>query len=138
MINMKKIIVLFFCIFLTFSCNNNAVEKPDNLISKDKMVDILYDISLLEAIKNQNINGGISSKSSNVYIYRKYKVDSVQLVKSNRYYASNLEEYKKMFDKVKEKLNKETLKVEGAMKKNGEQIPLNSNSVPNPDTPQVQ
>ena len=43
-----------------------------------------------------------------------------------------------MFDKVKEKLNKETLKVEGAMKKNGEQIPLNSNSVPNPDTPQVQ
>lgn len=135
---MKKIIVLFFCIFLTFSCNNSVVEKPDNLIDKDTMIDILYDISLLEAIKNQNINGGISSKSSNEYIYRKYKVDSVQLVKSNKYYASNLEEYKKMFDKVKERLNKETLKVDGTMKKNGEQVPPNPNSVPNPDTPQVQ
>ena len=134
---MKKIIVLGL-IVLFFGCNSNSVEKPQNLIGKDKMVDILYDISLLEAIKTQNINGGITVKMGNEYIYKKYKIDSVQFVKSNKYYASDIEGYKKMFEKVKEKLNKETLKVDAKSKKNGQAVPPNPNSTLNSDTPQVQ
>lgn len=124
--------------FSVISCNNNSVEKPKNLIGKDKMVDILYDISLLEAIKTQNINGGITVKMGNDYIYKKYKIDSVQFVKSNKYYASDLEEYKKMFEKVKERLSTATLKIDEKMKKNGQVVPPNPNSTLNSDTPQVQ
>ena len=135
--SMKKYLV-FGLIVMFFSCNNNSVEKPKNLIGKDKMVDILYDISLLEAIKTQNINGGMNSKMGNEYIYKKYKIDSVQFVKSNKYYASDIEEYKKMFEKIKERLNAETLKIDGELKKNGQVVPPNPNSTLNSDTPQVQ
>lgn len=138
---MKKIIVLVCCMFSVLGCNSNSFEKPDNLIEKDKMADILYDISLLEAIKAQNVNGGISSKEGNDYIYKKYKIDSVQFVKSNKYYASDLEEYKKMFEKIKERLAKETKETEDRMRKNGQEIPAVSPTptpMSNPDTPQIQ
>ncbi|MDN3678162.1 DUF4296 domain-containing protein [Flavobacterium paronense] len=134
---MKRSILLGF-IFLFFSCNSNSVDKPKNLIEKDKMVAILYDISLLEAIKSQNINGGITAKTGNDYIYKKYKIDSTQFANSNKYYASDIEEYKKMFEKVKEKLNAETLKIDNQLKKNGQVVPPNPNSTINSDTPQVQ
>ena len=134
---MKKSI-LFGLIVLFFGCNSNSIEKPSNLIGKNKMIDILYDISLLEAIKTQNINGGITVKAGNDYIYKKYKIDSVQFVKSNKYYASDMEEYKKMFEKVKERLSTEMLKIDAKVKKNGQAVPPNPNSTLNSDTPQVQ
>ena len=96
---MKKII--FFCVAIfAIGCNNSVIEKPSNLIEKDKMVDILYDISLLETIKNQGIKRGFTQEEINQYILKKYKIDSLQLVSSNKYYASDAEEYKKMFEKV--------------------------------------
>jgi len=131
---MSKKSIFFGLIVLFFGCNSNSVEKPKNLIDKDKMVDILYDISLLEAIKTQNINGGMTAKAGNDFIYKKYKIDSVQFVKSNKYYASDIEGYKKMFEKVKERLSAETLKIDGELKEN---VP-NPNSTLNSDTPQVQ
>jgi hypothetical protein len=114
---------------LLIACNTPA-EKPKNLIEKDKMVNILYDMALLDAIKTQNIGGGISTKRANEYIYKKYKVDSIQLLKSNKYYASDLDEYKKMFETVKTKLDEEN-------KKNGGVVTTQSTAT-NPDTPQVQ
>jgi hypothetical protein len=93
---MSKKWLLFGLIIMSFGCNSNSVEKPKNLIEKDKMVAILYDISLLEAIKTQNINGGITSEMGFDYIYKKYKIDSVQFSKSNKYYASDIDEYKKI------------------------------------------
>jgi hypothetical protein len=134
---MKKSILLVLIVLL-FGCNNYSLEKPNNLIDKDKMVDILYDITLLEAIKTQNINGGITVKMGNQYIYKKYKIDSIQFVKSNKYYASDIDEYKKMFEKVKEKLSSETLKNDAEMMKNGQVVQPNPNSTLNSDTPQVQ
>ncbi len=116
-------------LFSLLSCSN-GVEKPKNLIDKDKMVDVLYDLSLLEAIKTQHIGGGISNKNANEYIYKKYKIDSVQLAQSNKYYASDVEEYKKIFEKVKAKLDEQNKKLGNSA--NGEIIPSN------PDIPQVQ
>lgn len=134
---MKRVVILICCVFSFIGCNN-SVPKPDNLIAKDEMIDILYDISLLEAIKAQSVNGGISSKMSNEYIYKKYKIDSIQFLKSNKYYASDFEEYKNMFERVKEKLNKKTAEIEAGVKKNGGTVPQDPNSTLNSDTPQVQ
>ncbi|MFN3753074.1 DUF4296 domain-containing protein [Flavobacterium sp.] len=125
---MKKSILVGLLLLL-FSCND-AVEKPKNLIAKDKMIDILYDISLLEAIKSQNINGGISNKNANAYLYKKYKIDSIQFAQSNKYYAADVEEYKKMFEEVKSRLEEQTKKAGGN--------PIEGNTPINPDVPQVQ
>ena len=135
---MRKKWLFFVLIIMSFGCNSNSVEKPKNLIEKDKMVAILYDISLLEAIKIQNINGGITSEIAYDYIYKKYKIDSVQFSKSNKYYASDIDEYKKMFEKVKEKLSEETLKIDADGNKNRQDFQPNTNSTLNSDTPQVQ
>ena len=135
---MKKSIALVCLLFLVIGCHTSTIEKPASLIDKDKMTEILYDMSLLEAIKTQNINGGISNKAANEYIYKKYKIDSIQFIKSNKYYASNMEEYKKMFEKIKERLNKEVAKTDVELKKNGQPVPPNLNNTSNTNTPQVQ
>lgn len=106
---MKKIVPLFVLIILFVSCNNkDLVKKPENLIEKKVMKDIFYDILLLDAIKFQDQNSlynyGINP---NTYIYKKYKVDTIQFAKSNAYYASDYKEYKKMFDELKDRFKKE-------------------------------
>jgi hypothetical protein len=72
------------------------------------MVDIIYDMSILDAVKYQNANplyeNGINPKT---YIYKKYKIDSLQFVKSNAYYAADYGEYKKMFDEVSDRIKGE-------------------------------
>ncbi len=126
---MRKII--FFCfVILIFGCKESAIEKPSNLIEKDKMVDILYDISLLESVRSQNIKGGISSSEINQFIFKKYKIDSIQFVSSNKYYASDVEGYKKMFEKVKGKLEEDTKKVTGVN-------PVEQTNTENSETPKV-
>ena len=137
---MKKVTSVLCFLFFIFSCKNNEIQKPKNLIEKDKMINILYDLSLLEAIKLQGIGGGINNKKANEYIFKKYKIDSIQFVENNKYYISDFEEYKKMIDEIKSRLESENKKVEENMKKNGELINQNSSdSEPRiPDIPQVQ
>ena len=43
-----------------------------------------------------------------------------------------------MLEKIKEKLNKETVKIDSEIKKSGQTAPPNPNSTQNSDTPQVQ
>lgn len=127
---MSKRSILIGLLFFSFISCNDTIEKPKNLIEKDKMVDILFDLSLLEAIKSQNISGGISNKNANAYLYKKYKIDSIQLAQSNKYYAADVEEYKKMFEEVKTRLEEETKKAGG--NPNETVVPIN------PEVPQVQ
>jgi hypothetical protein len=111
-LKMKKIV--FFCLaILAIGCNDSAIEKPSNLIEKDKMVDILYDISLLETVRNQGIKSRITQNDINQFILKKYKIDSLQLISSNKYYASDADKYKKLMEKVKEKLDLDDEKING-------------------------
>jgi hypothetical protein len=115
---MKKIVFLFTLVAFCFSCNKDLVEKPDNLIDKKVMGNILYDMTLLEALKYQNsevlYQKGINPKT---YIFEKYKVDSLQFAKSNAFYAADYREYKKMFDELNDRLKKEKDIVDLAIKK---------------------
>ncbi len=116
---MKKIIVPFLIGLLIFvSCNKEVSKTPDRLIEKDKMVDIMYDLSLLGAMRSQNPALLDSFKNnSNAYIYKKHKIDSVQFAQSNIYYASDFKEYKKMFEQVKSRLEETKKQTETAVKK---------------------
>ena len=113
---MKKIVVLV--VFLVFvSCKEEVVKKPNRLIEKDVMVNIMYDLSLLEAIKYQSPAILDSNKiSPKQYIYKKYKVDSLQFAQSNVYYASDYEEYKNMFEQMTKRLDQKKLAVEALIK----------------------
>ena len=127
-LKMRLITLLLSFLLVLISCTS-AIEKPKKLIEKDKMVDILYDIALLEAIKSQNVNGGISSKKANEFLFQKYKIDSLQWEENNKYYAADIEEYKKMYEEVKQRIQEETQKANKAS---------SESSLPsNPDEPMV-
>lgn len=117
---MRSIITLFFAVLMLASCGKSGVEKPDNLIEEKKMKEIIYDLSLLEAIKSQKpVALETSGVNANEYIYKKYKIDSLQFVKSNRYYASDIERYKKMYDDIAKRLENNKKEIDSLIKING-------------------
>ena len=101
---MKKIIIIFFiinsCIFI-----DEKNVAADNLISEDKMIEILYDMSLISVSKgiNKRIieNNGLKPKK---YILKKHNIDSIQFVASNEYYSKDLETYLSIYEEVLKKL----------------------------------
>jgi len=114
---MRKIIAFFIISTFFISCKEEVVNKPKRLIDKDIMVDIMYDLSILEAIKNQNPASLDTFKiNSRDYIFKKYKIDSVQFAKSNVYYASDYNEYKGMFEKISKRLEANTKRVDSLVK----------------------
>lgn len=102
----KYLLPLFLLAFL--SCNEEVVKKPENLIPKDKMVSVLYDISLLNAGRsiNQNILNEYGIEPMD-YIYNKYGIDSLQLVNSDTYYASLPLMYEVIYMEVAERQENE-------------------------------
>ena len=114
---MKKGVLFFILISLILSCKEEVVKKPENLIEKEIMVDVMYDLALLEAIKYQSPNAIETHKiNPDEYIYKKYKIDSAQFVQSNMYYASDYKEYKKMYDQINSRLVKNKSLLEEAIK----------------------
>jgi hypothetical protein len=103
---MKLVPLIFMLCFL--SCNESAVPKPDKLLNEETIEAIVYDLVLLEAIKNSQPNiledNGINPYE---YIYEKYQIDSLQWVQNNKYYASDVKNYKHLFDRVRIKLEQQ-------------------------------
>jgi hypothetical protein len=104
---MKNLLFLFFA-FLVISCSKNPVPKPDNLLDEETMVNILYDISLLQAIDGSMPNKLMEQDiKMDQYIFEKYKIDSITYRQNQLYYAGNARKYKKIYKKVLEKLEQE-------------------------------
>jgi len=102
---MKKLFYIVICFF--FSCNSSIEKpkKPDHLISEDKMVDIMYDVFLLNSAKGVNkkileTNGVLPEK----YVFEKYSIDSTQFAESNNYYVYNTKTYESILSRIKEKI----------------------------------
>ncbi|KAF2080617.1 DUF4296 domain-containing protein [Flavobacterium sharifuzzamanii] len=81
------------------------VKQPAKLIEKDKMIDIMYDLSLLEAMRYQKpLSLDSIDNDPKRFIFKKYKVDSLQFAQNNMYYASDYDSYKDMFDQVNKRI----------------------------------
>ena len=103
---MKKLCfsILFFLVLI--SCQDlGHMEKPENLIPKEKMVEVLTELSLLHGARSYNKNmledKGIAPYP---YLMQKYGIDSTTLVQSNNYYSENYKEYGVIYEKVKQRL----------------------------------
>ncbi len=119
---MKKTAPLFGLFFMFFGCGNDIVKKPKNLIDKDIMIDILYDLSIVEALHNTSYGSGLSKFNSNDFILKKYKIDSLQFAKSNQYYATDVRNYKKMYEAVGDRLTEKDAEITKKMlEKTGKQ-----------------
>ena len=115
-------IVIFLVALLIVGCNHvDKPEKPENLISKDKMVDILYDVYVLTSAKGTAKvileDNGIYPEN---YVFEKHKIDSLQFALSNEYYGFRVEEYESIILRVEERFNSDILKFQAKIDKEGE------------------
>ncbi|MEN8788939.1 MAG: DUF4296 domain-containing protein [Flavobacteriaceae bacterium] len=104
---MKFFIVMILAMAF-FSCNEEVIEKPENLIPKEEMTEIYYDLAIIAAAKKINpIHLEKYEFETMHYIYKKYGIDSIQFVKSDIYYASIPMEYEAMYKTIEERLEEE-------------------------------
>lgn len=115
---MKNAVFFLVVIMLFFGCKEDTVKEPDHLIDKEVMQNIIYDLSLLEAIKynepNTTENYRVNPKE---FIYKKYKIDSAQFAQNNVYYASDFDEYKAMYDTVIKRIDGKKAILDAVIKK---------------------
>lgn len=111
---MKKYILLVAgLLFFISSCKNDIVKKPDNLLSEDQMVDMIYDLSILDAMRQEGVYSQQETPTQTELLKTKYKTDSITFAKNTLYYASDIRKYKRIYESVKDRLDKESIKLEG-------------------------
>jgi|TARA_B100000401_G_scaffold380937_1_gene282769 hypothetical protein len=91
---MKKYLLI---IFLFIGCSDNI---PDNLISKEKMENIIFDIMILNASNGFDLKID-NNLLSDELIYKKHNIDSLQFFESELYYSKNPREHYEIYAKVK-------------------------------------
>lgn len=101
-----KFFALIIFVITALACQDvRYPDKPKDLISQSKMVDILTEAYLANAarsIDNKKIEAsGINMDS---ILYKKFGVDSLQFAQSNAYYASDVNIYLSIFQDVEKKL----------------------------------
>lgn len=119
---MKKIICLIALSVLLVSCKEKPVEKPEKLIDKEMMEDILYDLAILQASVNYKTKIISNSIDVNTYIYEKYEIDSITLVQNQRFYASDVKAFKKMYKNISERIKTEEDLADSLSKKENKEL----------------
>lgn len=102
---MKKLV--FICVLICSCAPKERIQKPQNLMSHQQMVDFLVDVNFINASRGYRTADGasyINIKDS--VLYARHQIDSLQFAKSNAYYASKPKEYFKIYEFVEEKIVK--------------------------------
>ncbi|MDB4292096.1 DUF4296 domain-containing protein [Maribacter sp.] len=102
---MKNNWIYSVVLVLLVSCGEELIPKPDNLIPKDKMVDIIQEMAVIniarstytEILRDNEID-------PTGFVLKKYNVDSLQFVESDRYYVSKPGEYEDIYEIVEKRL----------------------------------
>ena len=91
---------------MLLGCAEKQVSRPENLIPKGRMIDILYDIALLNAIDG-TYPKALERNEIRVmeFVYEKYGIDSLQLAKSDLYYASRPDEYQEIYSTLEDRIS---------------------------------
>ena len=100
----KKIYILCIGFFIVACTSNTIIKKPDNLIPKDQMVDLLTDMLLAaggQSVKNVDLQRRINYFP---IIFEKYNIDSTLFKESNYYYTSRIDDYDEILGKVDARL----------------------------------
>lgn len=103
---MKKLCYIFLTIFflLAVSCG----QRPSNVLPKDKMIEVLYDLQLAQGIINHNnielVHTEEGRRTVMNSVLAKHKISQNDLDSSIMWYSDNLMEYKAVNDSVTNRL----------------------------------
>ena len=103
--------ILAICVFV--SCNNHVGTKPEKFLDEDTMLNVMYDLAILQAVKSTgDYTLADNSLEINNLLFNKYEIDEQIWAENNEYYASNIRKYNKMVNKVLERLETQKLEME--------------------------
>lgn len=103
---MNKFLYIFLVFFVVACTSNTIIKKPDNLIPKDKMVELLTDMFMASGADNiKNIH---QKRKVNYFplVFEKHQIDSTQFKESNFYYISKIDDYEAILKRVDVRLKK--------------------------------
>lgn len=101
---MRVVYSILIVLFLHACQDKVTYEKPEGLISKSKMTDLLYDMHMV--IGTSNIQNVHLEKNRNYMslVYEKYGIDSTQFAVSNLYYTAHVQDYEEIFEEVERRI----------------------------------
>ncbi|MGB1020945.1 MAG: DUF4296 domain-containing protein [Flavobacteriaceae bacterium] len=101
--NFYRFLVLL--VFLGSCSDGTKIQKPEKLISPQKMEKIIYDLSIMNGLRSATDKNELFEPIMNVaYIYKKHKVDSAQLADSEAYYSKHPLQYLRIHRNVENRL----------------------------------
>ena len=103
---MKQLLFIVFLVVFV-SCESKVkYKKPDNLISREEMINLLIDMHIATGTTSVKKITDDVEKNYMSLVYEKYQIDSTRFAESNFYYISNIEEYESIFKEVEKELKK--------------------------------
>ena len=112
--------LILFLLFMTFtlSCSNVQERKePDNLLSKDKMIEIYTDMIFLDAAQRSSPDEFKTYElKPSEHIFNKYKIDSTTLNENITYYNLDFEANAEIYEKVKQNITKRSEAIDSISK----------------------
>lgn len=107
--NQLKQILLLIVLIGLMSCDKLPIEKPENLVEREKMIEMLVDIHVAEATFNMMRQDSVIRKSSSANFYHsvldKHQVADSIFEHSFVFYSSNPKQFEKMYQDVMNKLS---------------------------------
>lgn len=105
-----KILTVAVLALLSYACLEKSFPKPDHLISRDQMIDMLTDIHLAEGIyeTSRYTDKDINKFDENDFYYsvlHKYEVADSVFEKSLIYYSGRPKDFEKIYTRVVNRLN---------------------------------
>jgi len=132
---MKKALFVFALMVLVSCKEDSTVKAPKKPIDRAVMIAIYYDLALLEASKYQMLSKTEYQKTTpKAFIFKKYKIDSVQFAQNNQFYAASIEDYKAMFQEVEKRLQTRSNQMDTLIKRKQETLKKKPNRESNDKT----
>lgn len=104
---MRRLFIFVLTLLVLNACTSNTIyKKPDDLIPKNQMVDLLADLYLANATNNVKTIKMERKLDYMPLIYEKYGIDSLRFQNSNVYYMSRIDDYEGIYKKVEARLKK--------------------------------
>jgi|GEM_PF-602897 len=127
----SKILVL---LLILVGCQDvKYPEKPENLLSREKMVQMLADAYIGNASRSKSVNNRVL-RTNGVHLdsifYKKHQVDSLTFAESNAYYASDLVVYTEIITDVEKLLITKKASVDGVLEFNKKKPTPRIDSIP--------
>ena len=94
---MRFFIAYLFLAIFTLSCTE-AIEKPKDILSEEKMSEIIADFAINE--QSYTIGGNINTENATRFILKKYNIKGQQFTDSYKYYMTDPDSMKEILDEA--------------------------------------